>query len=225
MDFDGTNIRQLTDTFEDNYSPGWSPDGQQIVFISDRDNGWQEAEIYLMNADGTEQRRLTQSRNRYLSPVWSPDGRKIFVLKELAYINLRPAILYFHEGEWIERQLSGFSTNFPIRVAWSPDSSQIAIPWSPTLSEAAIRIINLDGSEAQSFDITPLQLPDSLSWSANGSYILFSGRDSSDRERIAYQSGGYYDGNWGIYALDTFSGEVIQITFGTQDEFAPVWWP
>ena len=50
MDADGTNIRRLTnDPAEDEY-PAWSPDGQQIVFSSNRDGN---EEIYVMDADGS----------------------------------------------------------------------------------------------------------------------------------------------------------------------------
>jgi Tol biopolymer transport system component len=38
-----------------NVAPAWSPDGDQIIFLSDRDGAWR---IYLMRADGSGQRPL-----------------------------------------------------------------------------------------------------------------------------------------------------------------------
>ena len=52
----------------------WSPDGQQIVFVSDiagRVNLWK------MSASGGWPIQLTQSDDRQYSPVWSPDGKWI----------------------------------------------------------------------------------------------------------------------------------------------------
>ncbi len=51
-----------------------SPDGQNIVFTSDR-NG--NNDIYLMNADGTNQIQLTNSDGNDFEPVFSPDGSSI----------------------------------------------------------------------------------------------------------------------------------------------------
>jgi Tol biopolymer transport system component len=39
--------------------PVWSPDGQRIAFVSERDNS--SGEVYVMNADGSDVRRLTDN--------------------------------------------------------------------------------------------------------------------------------------------------------------------
>lgn len=50
--------------------PTWSPDGQQIAFVSERDN--RNGEIYVMNADGSDVRRLTDNDLREGMLAWSP---------------------------------------------------------------------------------------------------------------------------------------------------------
>jgi TolB protein len=55
MNADGSESRALTASHKDCY-PRFSPDGQAITFISQRDG---RSEIYRMRADGTDQQRLT----------------------------------------------------------------------------------------------------------------------------------------------------------------------
>jgi len=56
---DGSGRQRLTfgdglgvATPANNAAPVWSPDGQQIAFVSDRDGRWR---FYIMNADGSNQ--------------------------------------------------------------------------------------------------------------------------------------------------------------------------
>jgi TolB protein len=64
---DGSGQHRLT---TQGAQPGWSPDGQKIAFMSER-NG--NAEIYTMNADGSQQQNLTRTQGGKESGlVWSP---------------------------------------------------------------------------------------------------------------------------------------------------------
>ncbi|MGH9844169.1 MAG: protein kinase domain-containing protein, partial [Blastocatellia bacterium] len=54
----------------DDTQPAFSPDGEQIVFRSDRDGGG----IFVMGATGENVRRLA---NHGHNPAWSPDGQEI----------------------------------------------------------------------------------------------------------------------------------------------------
>jgi len=71
-DVDGQNI--LTDNKGKEWHPDVSPDGSQIVFMSDRDGNF---EIYVMNIDGSNQRRLTNNDLDDWYPSWSPDSSEI----------------------------------------------------------------------------------------------------------------------------------------------------
>ena len=79
MDADGGNQQNLTNHPSDDRSPSWSPDGQRIVFQSDRDAGGNphNIEIYVMDADGGNEQRLTENRRNDKSPSWSPDSKRI----------------------------------------------------------------------------------------------------------------------------------------------------
>ncbi len=67
----GENARQLTSGFGINSSPSFSPDGQQIAYVSNRSGNPQ---IYVIPAAGGEPRRLTFQGNYNQTPEWSPRG-------------------------------------------------------------------------------------------------------------------------------------------------------
>src|SRR5690349_1835072 len=55
--------------------PRYSPDGSQIVFVSDR-NG--SKNVWIANADGTKPHIITKSeRINFTSPIWSADGQYV----------------------------------------------------------------------------------------------------------------------------------------------------
>jgi Tol biopolymer transport system component len=80
LPLDGSSPRPILATSRNEYYPDWSPKGDQLVFVTDR-NGAEE--IWLMSQSGNWQRPLvTQDMfaNRPVSltaPVFSPDGRRI----------------------------------------------------------------------------------------------------------------------------------------------------
>jgi WD40-like Beta Propeller Repeat len=69
---DGSGLHNLTTAADS--GPKWSPDGQKILFTSDRDGN---REIYVMNPDGTGQTNLTANPAADFNPVWSPDSKQI----------------------------------------------------------------------------------------------------------------------------------------------------
>ncbi|HEX8147969.1 MAG TPA: LpqB family beta-propeller domain-containing protein [Pyrinomonadaceae bacterium] len=75
MDADGRHQTRLTDSTSDDSAPVWSPQGDQIAFVSDRRGAF---EIFLMNADGSNQRPLRDAAPVVgFDFVWSPDGTRL----------------------------------------------------------------------------------------------------------------------------------------------------
>src|SRR5207248_1033737 len=63
-----------------NFHPRYSPDGQTIAFVSDRQG---QNNLWLMNADGSQPRPVFIDKDvRVFEPAWSPDGRYIYVHRQ-----------------------------------------------------------------------------------------------------------------------------------------------
>jgi len=71
---DGSDLKRLTDAPGYDAECSYSPDGKQILFVSDRDG---DPDIFLMDADGTNTRQLTDQPGYDGGPFFSPDGKWI----------------------------------------------------------------------------------------------------------------------------------------------------
>ena len=75
VDRDSNHLVQLTRGHYNNNGGRWSPNGRNIVFVSDRNNIKRQSFIYLMSSDGQHQRKLTATYSAWEStPDWSPNG-------------------------------------------------------------------------------------------------------------------------------------------------------
>ena len=83
IDADGSNVKQIT-RFEFAVSPQWSPDGKQILFEGDIDQGRQ---IYAIRPDGRGLWRVSEPKPNtgMLLGGWSPDGKKVVYVETVGF--------------------------------------------------------------------------------------------------------------------------------------------
>lgn len=83
---DGTGVKRLTHSRGNDAHMAWSPDGERIVFASNRmgfkdegtyvDAPQPQGEIFVMRADGTRVEQLTDNQWEDGTPAWQPAGRR-----------------------------------------------------------------------------------------------------------------------------------------------------
>mgnify|MGYP000356693196 CR=1 FL=1 len=73
---DGGRERQFTYGDQTDTQPHWSPDGQEISFLSNRGDSSQP-QIHLIPFLGGEARPLTSLKGKFGTVEWSPDGRHL----------------------------------------------------------------------------------------------------------------------------------------------------
>jgi Tol biopolymer transport system component len=194
----GDSVARLTSEPSDEYVPSYSPDGKQIVYMSDRDGTWQ---IYRMDADGSGAQRLTANDADNYHPRFSPDGQQIVFASNM-------------DGDWdiylmdlegrIIRQVTDQPGNqyYPY---FSPDGSSLSYmgqaggKWQLFQTDAA-------GSYIENVSNSP----------ADDTYAAFA----PNGQHLVFYSNRH--GNWEIYSLDLASGAVRRLTHDAARDADPV---
>jgi Tol biopolymer transport system component len=79
MPMGGGAAARLTSGMGYNAQPRFSPDGERIVFLSDRNGG---ENVWIMSTDLSDTIQVTRGKDEaYLSPVFTPDGEYVVVSK------------------------------------------------------------------------------------------------------------------------------------------------
>ena len=192
MNPDGSDQTRLTFDSRNDQRPDVSPNGQQIVFVSNRiipdTNPTGDFEIFVMSSVGDDVTQLTVNGAEDSWPRWSPNGKWIAFHSNVdgnfeIYI-IRP------DGTDLTRvtDYAGLD-QFP---EWSPNGKQLAIR-----RDTDLYLIDLDGSN-------PLQLTDEAigfnqmaSWSPNGKKLAFLST------RAGYPS---------VFVMDTDGNNQVNLT-------------
>ncbi len=127
---DGGDAEALTNDIAWSFQPRFSPDGEEIAFISDRAGA---ENLWIMNADGSDPVQVTTETEHLLhNPAWSPDGQYLAARK--GYVSTRsiPAgtIWMYHRSggsgvELIERTHGEQSQKNIAEPFFSPDGQHL----------------------------------------------------------------------------------------------------
>lgn len=145
MDIDGANAQPIG---IDGRSPAWSPDGNRLLFMSQRDGGW---DVFVFDLRTRSTQRLTSCAGDCRFPVWSPDG---------------DAVAYYFLGNPEEKERSSIRVQSigSDRARTLVTGDTVGRPaWSATglvafNSGLGLEVVNDDGSNRQ------VLVPDDVHW-------------------------------------------------------------
>jgi TolB protein len=117
---DGSEQRNLTQHEGWDNSASWSPDGDEIAFVTDRSG---VEELWVMSADGTDLRRLTRGQDVSIDsePAWAPDGSAVAFGGVTSSSVWAPPWTIRADGSELRRLVKGDETMVE-ELAWSTAS-------------------------------------------------------------------------------------------------------
>ncbi|MBP7621831.1 MAG: S9 family peptidase [Gemmatimonadales bacterium] len=130
----GQRVRQLTDGPYYEHSIAWSPRGDEILFVSNREPDPDRVfnnDLFAVDVADRTVRRLTDTRSAEYQPAWSPDGRTIAFLGTTRPLTssettMEDTHVWVMDAEGRNRREAGAAIdNRQERPAWSPEGDAL----------------------------------------------------------------------------------------------------
>ena len=230
---DGSNVRRLVTSGDDDLAPSISPDGKRVAFFRIPANGSPD-EIFVVNVDGSDLHPIDVSGctgnclgDDAEGHAWSPSGTQIVFERALLDASGKVNV-----GLWLMNidgtgahqitQLNMAVESEDHRPAWSPDATRLVfqrIDTTVSPEQDALFSVRVDGTDLR--QITPWALnandPD---WSPDGALIAFQSPAEANQ-----------GGNQNIYTIQPDGTGLTELTAGLsshrglQGTFHPSWSP
>jgi len=181
--FADSQIRQVTHFGSYNAQPSWSPNGEQIVFVSDSIATTLGPSLWIINVDGSQphpMKRVPISPTDSLTqpgkwPAWSPDGRyiafSVCINCEIGGRNYEISLYDFEEDSILAltqnqaRDTQPFWVNTTLAFA----SNRV----DPMVHSYDLYTINVDSKEVQRITNVEENLSGYFAWSPITQIILY----------------------------------------------------
>ena len=201
MDFDGHNIRKLTNNNSLSLSPDWSPDGGKIIYTTYKDNN---PDLYLLDLKNGLNKPFSLNPGLNISPAWSPDGKKIALIMSR---DGNPEVYTLNsEGRYPQRLTNGRAVE--ASPSWSPNGRQITFT-SDRSGSPQIYVMDSEGTNLRRLTYEG-SYNDEASWSPKGDKIVFVSKRN---------------GPFNIYVMNVDGSDVRQLTSHAGNNENPSWSP
>jgi len=192
VDTDGGNHRPLVSGQGNYSSPRWSPSGDRLAYLSDRDG---KTQLFVQWLDGGETVKVTTLPQSPRSIVWSPDGTQIAFTR---FVPAKPPTLAEMPAkpkgaEWAE------PATIVDRMTFRRDGGG----YLPT-GNNQVFVVPADGGTPRQMTFGEYPISGSVSWMPDSQSIIFS---SNRRENVEYQPR-----QNDLFAASIANGEITQMT-------------
>ncbi len=209
MDFDGMNVRQLTQDRNFALSPSWAPDGKRLLFTSYKPavkGGALNPNLYLYDMSNQQRRLLSAARGLNTGGAFHPrDDKVAYTFSQ----NGRPEIYVLDLSSNTRRAITK-TQFFSVEPAWSPDGTRLAYSSSAT-GRPHIYVASSEGTNAVRLTFAGVY-NSSPQWAPRGDRIVFSGQENKAN-------------NFNVFSIDPNGSNLQRLTDGRHSSENPVWSP
>ena len=251
MNFDGSDVHQITKIRSISMAPAWSPDGSKIAFsvYNKHSDNVKNLDLFEYNLKSGSLRLLSNRKGINSGASYAPSGNKLALT--MSYTG-NPTLHLLDLDTKQTTQLT-HSLGFDVDPNFSPDGSKIAFvssrPGKPMLYVAPTS--NAGDAKRLTFAGQYNATPD---WSPDGKKIVFAGwlekhfdlftitadgakidrltKDEGNNEDPFYSPDGSFiafsssrEGGKNIFMMSVDGGNVKRLTFGLGNCVAPKWSP
>lgn len=190
-----------------NDSPSFSPDGQEMVFISVVAG---KEQLFRMRLDGTRVVQLTRDAADHEDPAWSPDGRRI------AFVMIRSGLeqIYLMNADGTGAERLTPAEVKTIHPNWNPDSRSLAY-----CSDDDLEPPKKNAAEIYSIDIVSRKITRLIGGGVN-TYPAWS----PDGKKIAFRRM-VGEGNSEVFLANADGSEARNLTGDPAFDGWPAWSP
>ncbi len=247
MNFDGSDVRQLTRHNSIAFAPAWHPGGTKLAYslYTRHSNNVKNIDLYELDFATRNVRLISNKRGMNSGAAYHPNGGKIAATLSFSG---NPEIYVIDSGGDARRVTSSFG--FDVDPTWSPDGSRLAFVSSRS-GMPMIYSMSAEGGNVQRltyagrYNATP-------SWSPTNNKIAFAGwidgrfdlfimnPDGTNIERLTKAQGNNEDpsfspdGNFVVFSSNRAGGRNIyvmnvdgtftkRLTYGIGNCVAPKW--
>jgi Tol biopolymer transport system component/C-terminal processing protease CtpA/Prc len=192
---EGVTTRQITRTPANEAGVGFSPDGNALIYASERDGRWgiyearrtRPDELYFYASTLISETPVIVNDRQNFQPLYSPDGSEIAWIED--FTNLRVYNRASRQSRTLLTDREIFATGPTHHFEWSPDGRWMLFNFNkPGMAPSDVGIVATDG-RSPAINLTRSGFTDGgATWIMDGAAMLF--RSNRDGLRTLAMTGG-----------------------------------